>query len=123
MPPFLFPPPPPALHSLCLTVYTFFPLCLALPSPCRRKHTLPGWGWTAMQVADKEVQHKIQEDNPNYIDIIHVPPAQSMLRRIVYVVLCRPRSPDVFFFILRFHSRSSRSEVCTELGEEGRAWR
>ena len=38
-----------------------------------------------MQVVDKEVQQKLKEDDPNYIDLAHIPTAQAMLVKIVYV--------------------------------------
>ncbi len=50
-----------------------------------RRGTTPGWGWTAMQMADKETQQRLKEDDPDYIDLMHIPPAQAMLVKIVYV--------------------------------------
>ena len=38
-----------------------------------------------MQMADKETQQRLKEDDPDYIDLMHIPPAQAMLVKIVYV--------------------------------------
>jgi hypothetical protein len=38
-----------------------------------------------MQITDQEVVQKVLEDDPDYIDPLHIPAAEAMVLRLVYV--------------------------------------
>jgi hypothetical protein len=62
--------------------------CPLAPSPARRSRkslSLPGWGWTAAQLGDKEVVKKLKEGDPDYVDPTLIVAAQSLLRTVMCV--------------------------------------